>query len=242
MRYDDPNLRRLLAGEYALGALHGAARRRFEKLLAGDAALRDEVDRWDGRLAPLATALDAEAPPPAVWRGIERQLAAAAPRRVPGFIERLRSIGLGWAVAAVLATVMLQQMLPGTTPAPHTEAGAFQLPPSYVGVLATRDGRAGLLVSSLRHGRIADLKFLVDPTPPAGRHYVLWALPADGGAPIALGAIPPGNRVSLTLPDTSEALLAKVSQLAVSLEADGTMPSAPDGEFEFIGFCGKFWK
>ncbi|MCB1954965.1 MAG: anti-sigma factor [Rhodocyclaceae bacterium] len=241
MRYDDPTLRKLLAGEYAIGTLQGGARRRFEQLLARDPALRDEVERWQHQLAPLATVMEPQTPPPAVWKGIERQIGGPTARRAPSLMDRLRSFGLGWAAAAMLAGVMVGQLLPATAPDPHTEAGAAQLPPSYVGVLATADGRAGLLVSSLRHGRVADLKFLVDPATPAGQVHFLWALPADGSAPIPLGPIPPGAKVSLTLPDTSEALLSKVSRLAVSVEADGAMPAGPSGEYAFIGFCGKFW-
>ena len=40
MRYDDPTLRRQLAGAYALGTLRGTARRRWERLMQQDRELR----------------------------------------------------------------------------------------------------------------------------------------------------------------------------------------------------------
>ena len=50
MNYADPELRDRLAAEYALGALSGLSRRRFERLLSSDRDLRDLVEDWDLRL------------------------------------------------------------------------------------------------------------------------------------------------------------------------------------------------
>ncbi len=55
MKYSDPALRQILAAEYALGSLHGAARVRFERLLRDDAELRRLVQEWQDDLAPLAS-------------------------------------------------------------------------------------------------------------------------------------------------------------------------------------------
>lgn len=242
MRYRDPDLRKLLAGEYVLGSLHGAARRRFERLMAADADLRAQVDRFASRLAPLATALPDEAPQPAVWQRVESRLGfASAAERRPGLFARLRALGMGWAVAGVVAGLMVGQMLPREAAQQQAAQGDAQLPPSYVGVLADQEGRAGMLVSSLRHGRVVDVKFLRPDSAPAGQTFFLWALPADGGAAIPLGAIPPGQKVHLTMRDTSEALLSKVSRLGVTTEPVGSAPAAPTGPYLYLGFCGKFW-
>lgn len=241
LRYRNPELRKLLAGEYVLGSLHGAARRRFERLLAADPALRAQVDQLAARMAPLATALAPEAPPAAVWQRVERHLgfAKAAAER-PGLFARLRALGMGWAVVGVVAGLMVGQMLPRES-AQQAAQGDAQLPPSYVGVLSDREGRAGMLVSSLRHGRVVDVKLLRPDTAPAGQTFFLWALPADGGAPIPLGAIPPGQKVHLTMRDTSEALLSKASRLGVTAESAGSAPASPTEPYLYLGFCGKFW-
>jgi anti-sigma-K factor RskA len=54
MNYFEPELRDRLAAEYALGTLRGLARRRFERLLSGNAALRDLVKDWELRVNLLA--------------------------------------------------------------------------------------------------------------------------------------------------------------------------------------------
>ena len=53
MNYQNARLRRLLAAEYVLGTLRGPARRRFERLARGDAALRAEQYFWEARLGQL---------------------------------------------------------------------------------------------------------------------------------------------------------------------------------------------
>lgn len=241
LRYRNPELRKLLAGEYVLGSLHGAARRRFERLMAADPALRAEVDRLAARFAPLSVALPAEAPPAAVWQRVERSLGfARSESRRQGLLARLRMLGVGWAVAGIVAGVMVGQMLPREA-GRQAAQGDAQLPPSYVGVLADREGRAGMLVSSLRHGRVVDVKLLRPDAAPAGQTFYLWALPADGGAAIPLGAIPPGQKVQLTMRDTSEALLSRASRLGVTAEPAGSAPATPAEPYLYLGFCGKFW-
>ncbi len=52
MRYQDPALLGLLAGEYALGTLQGRARLRLEGLMESDPAAAEQVRLWQSRLAP----------------------------------------------------------------------------------------------------------------------------------------------------------------------------------------------
>ena len=82
MNYADPELRDRLAAEYALGTLRGPARRRFERLLSGDARLRDLAEDWELRVNLLAESAPAVAPPARVWEGIAERIGpASAPVR-----------------------------------------------------------------------------------------------------------------------------------------------------------------
>src|SRR5215472_6795136 len=74
MRYDSPELREQLAAEYVLGTLPHLVRRRFERLLADDVALRRTVGDWHARLDPLDAVTAEQEPPARVWHAIERRL------------------------------------------------------------------------------------------------------------------------------------------------------------------------
>ena len=76
MKYDNPDLQDILAAEYALGTLTGAARRRFERLMAADPALGRMVETWEQRLNALGGGLLPVAPPPELKLAIERRIAA----------------------------------------------------------------------------------------------------------------------------------------------------------------------
>ena len=84
MRYP-PELVERLAGEYVLGTLQGAARRRMRALLRDRADVRYAVWEWERALHGLAEALDPVEPPESVWRVIEQRVgrtpAEAEPRR-----------------------------------------------------------------------------------------------------------------------------------------------------------------
>ncbi len=74
-----------LAAEYALGALHGQARRRFERYLRRDADLRARVECWLSDLLPLAAAAGTLEPSARAWEGIAGRIGinGAARRAVP---------------------------------------------------------------------------------------------------------------------------------------------------------------
>ena len=70
MNYQQPALRRALAADYAIGLMSSAARRRFEKLLLDDHALRAEVAQWQETLVTLTEPLTEQSPPEHVWKNI----------------------------------------------------------------------------------------------------------------------------------------------------------------------------
>jgi anti-sigma-K factor RskA len=241
MNYQQPELRDRLAAEYVLGTLHGHARARFQVLLPGDAALRSRVRFWEQALTPMAAPLRAAAPSPRLWQAIE---ARVAPREVreTWWVRWLDTRTLG----SLAAGVMLGLTLTLTAPTWWPPRGAqdeseSQLPQSYVGVLATTDGRTGLIVSSLRHGKVMDVKQVQPVLVPEGRTLYLWAIEANGTTR-PIGPVPQGRFVQVPLAQTSETLFATATELALSIEAEVSTPSTPSGPFVYRGLCGKLWR
>jgi anti-sigma-K factor RskA len=256
MNYRRPLLRDRLAAEYVLGTLHGSARARFEQLLRDDVELGGRVAFWERHLMPMASVLSTAAPSIRVWEAIAMRIVthAAMRERVPvqqqdsalqRFLSWLDLRTMGTVAAGLLLGVALSTMGPSLL----RESGIItvvaknenQLPESYVGVLATVDGRTGLIVSSLRQGKVMDVKRVL-PVPVAeGSTLFLWVIEGkDKTRPI--GVIPPGAFVNVALPQTSEKLFATATELAVSIEPINTAPLQPSGAFVYRGLCGKLWR
>jgi anti-sigma-K factor RskA len=233
-----------LAREYALGTLHGGARRRFERLLAQSPAARMVVARWQGGFAELAAAVPPLQPRPAVWQSLQQRLGhgpapAPAPKR-PGWNW------LGWAAplaSAALAVVLSVGLIKAFPDWAGLEPVREGLPPSYVGLLSDAQGKPGLLLSSRRHGRVLTAKLLQPLPPPAGQVAVLWAFPATAGdgAPFRVGTLPAQGSAALPLPQPAEKLFFKVNRLGVSFEPAGALPAQPGSALVWQGPCVKLW-
>ena len=246
MNYLLPERLDRLAREYALGTLVGRARRRFERVLQQSAAAQLAVGVWQDRLTQLAHSIPSIQPREAVWAGLEERLFAApreAPRQRPGVLAWLGGLlwphGLGGALAGVLLCALALRLQPGWI---GMEPRADALPQSYVGLLTDPGGKATLLASSRRHGRVLTVKLLQPLAVPAGRVAQLWALPKDGSPAFPVGVVPGSGSATIALADTSEKLFFKVERLAVSLEPAPALPgNAPAAAFVLSGHCVKLW-
>ena len=223
---NNPALREKLAAEYVLGTLRGGARRRFERWLAGDSALRTSVADWQDRILPMAEWSQAAVPPARVWNGIERRLGFAGKTpwwqfwRVDG--ARLwggLAVGTG-AVAAVLAVVL----------ATRVQEPVLQ----QVATLVDEKAQTALVVAAdARHARI-EVRVADNIKVPDDRTLELWAITTAGKAR-SLGILPDNRRASLRL--DSRAVGADVMLLAISLEPKGGSPNkeAPSGPVLYKG-------
>lgn len=240
MNYDHPALLEKLAAEYVLGTMGAGARRRFTRHLQNSFAAQRAVAQWHQHLTPLHQAIAPIEPQAGVWQAIARRTRPVVPHIA--WAERLRQLfagsmkpALGLCLGALLAVGLVQQSPQsiGLEPVSNTLAA------SYVGVLADANGDAALAVSSLRHGTIVSLKMFKPLAVPPQHVAVLWALPA-GAPPQRLGVVGATGKSQIILTAPAEAVFAKVSKLAVSIEADA-QAVAPSGAFVIKGNCVKIW-
>jgi len=242
MNYLRAELLDRLASEYVLGTLRGAARRRFERVLAESASAKAAVRDWQERLAPLAQAVTAVAPPDRVWRGIAERTAPRRATRTSGWhhwIRPLAGFGLG---ALLVAGVLL--IAPDRV---NTLTGLEQiepiLPQRYLALLSDATGDASVVASSTRNGTRMYVKFLKPVDLPRGKTLQLWALPA-GAAPFPLGrfaSVAPPGKAEFDLVASSEELLSKVPRLMLTLEDEAApVPRAPSAAL-LTGPCIELW-
>lgn len=219
MNYRSPELRRALAGDYVIGLMAPAARRRFERLLADDPALREEVARWQRTLAGLGESLPQVPVPNHVWRAIVARIEPPQLR-----VPTPRPARRRWQLAALAASLALALGL-GLALMPES--------PRYGATLAATDAAPALQVRAYRdHLRLEPLQL-------AGmandRSLELWAIAADG-VPVSLGLVPTLGHSDVPLNARQRALLGGSVTLAVSLEPKGGSPSGkPTGAILYTG-------
>lgn len=228
-----------LAREYALGTLHGGARRRFERLLREAPLTMRVVGHWQERLGVLAGGVPAVQPRERVWSALEQRLFATPPRgsRWQWLRALVAPRVLGGALAGLLLATVVLRLQPQWL---DLESRSEALPQSYVGLLVGDSGQPTLLASSRRHGRTITVKLLQPLELGTGQVARLWALPRDG-APFLVGEVPARGSALLALPDTAEKLFFTVARLGLTVESAGGDARAPAGPYVASGHCVKLW-
>lgn len=213
MKYEGEQLRTLLSGEYVLGLLTGAARRRFERLMMDSAPLRAAVLAWEQRLAVLALKLEPVAPPDYLqWRIMGRVRRESQPRGVAQGLTLWRV----WALAATLmlaVVVVTQHYLPSA-----------EIKPATMALISDQAGKPMWLISVHPEDKRIDMKALADMAPPAGKSYELWLVP-QSGAPHPMGLMNPTGVASEQVNEQVLTDLSNAKALAISLEPAGGSPT-----------------
>ncbi|AKI02437.1 hypothetical protein IMCC20628_03755 [Hoeflea sp. IMCC20628] len=205
-----------LAGEYVLGVLPLAERRKVEERMARDSDFATLVTSWQADLSHLDDAYQPEPAPQGVKARIDARLFADTAKPGSGLWGSLVFWrGLAFAAVAVAAAVGIfgtdlpGGTVPATGPALVAELGA---PGSAIGLIAALDPSDGA--------------FTITPaafSPDDGKSLELWLVPGEGAA-VSLGLVPAdGGRLVL-----DQGLVQQISDgalLAVSLEPLGGSPT-----------------
>jgi len=238
MRYDDPRLRESLAAEYALGALHGAARARFETLLRHDPGLRRQVEAWQERLGPLAAQTPPVEPPARVWNRVQRRIRAEAGERASRTWWRRARVwqaatAASLAVAVVLAAAWVWRPVPRTV---EDEAGLH-----YVGVLTDSGHRPVMTI--MGYGPPWRLEVDARDRPPASAAQTgelrLWVRGAGAAPPRFLARLDAAGE-DIRLSPARWELMSDARELIVSRDpVDSPTTGGPRGPVLFSGPCAR---
>ena len=224
MNYGNQNLRELLAGEYVLGLLRGAARRRFERLLTEDARLRAEITAWEEKFAAWNRGLQPLSPPASVWRRLQSRIEAEAR---PAKIPRLKSWWSGAVAVAAVLMLVIGIFLGRSVLAPPPT-------PTYLAVMSTAQGQPRWLITVHPQARRVDMQALADNTPPPGKSYELWMLPGNG-KPIAMGLMNSSGSAGEAVSGEVVAAIVSAKGLAISVEPEGGSPTGqPTGPVVYV--------
>jgi anti-sigma-K factor RskA len=196
-----------------------AVRRRFERLLSDDLALRQEVAQWQETLARLTQDLPEEPVPDHVWRAI---VARIEPPRLK--VPSSRRGRHRWQMAALAAALVLAISV-GLLLTPE--------PAQYSAILTGAGEHPALQVQAYKHH--LQLEPLQLAAMADDRSLELWVIPADG-VPVSLGIVPTLGKGEVQLDERQQGLLGTSVILAVTLEPKGGSPSGkPTGAVLYKG-------
>lgn len=233
MKYRNAKLRQMLAAEYVLGTLRGAARRRFERLLKKDAALAKELRWWERRFGALQYGVKPVVPREIVWAEIDRRIHAGKLVELPPARSIVDDRGplnfwRGWAVAASAATVMLGYSLwlqlrdgPQVIEKVRTVQVQVPQPMPWMATLQPNAPAHWVVIYIPEKRQLKVSAAGAYPMDAAKQSLQLWVLD-DAGQPHPMGLVPEAG-LTLEIPMPGE--LPQKPVMAVSVEPKGGSPT-----------------
>lgn len=221
----------LVAAEYVLGVLAAEERAAAARRIETEPDFAHLVEHWEARLAPMADAFEAVAPPANAKSVIDARLFGAAPaaQEKAGLWSSL-AFWRGIAVAALLAfgtyVALTYTSLPfGSQPLEEQR---------FVASLAHDDTDVRYLAVYDSSKRDVALSH-VSGARPDGRDFELWAIEGDK-PPVSLGVIPVGSSVHVALSEALGAAIDAGAVFAITTEPLGGSPSGePTGPVVALG-------
>lgn len=236
----DPDDLQVLAGEYVLGTLPAAERLAVSQRLATEPALQQAVNDWEERLLPLTHLAEPVPLTPHLVSRIEASLqgmrqqarapaqpAASTPRRTSsGWWNHLglwRALaGSGFAMAAVLAAVLVTRVAPVAAP-----------PKFMVVLVAPQDKAPGWVVQASSPQQISLIPLGVAEVP-ADKALEFWTKADGWNGPVSLGLVQPGKPLQVQLDKLPPLQPNQLFELTLE-PPTGSPIGKPTGPIQFIG-------
>ena len=233
----------VLAGEYVLGTLPAADRKIVQQRLPSDRALQQAVAEWEARLLPLTQLAEPITPPAALWARIDQSLQSASLQHAaPPAAEPLRAkaerkpsvlwwdhlglwralAGSGFAMAAVLAAVLVTRTAPVAAP-----------PQFMVVLVAPQDKAPGWVVQTSSPRQISLIPLGVAEVP-ADKALEFWTKADGWSGPVSLGLVQPGQPMQIPLDKLPPLQPNQLFELTLE-PPTGSPIGKPTGPIQFIG-------
>ena len=226
-RYQNPEVFEQLAIEYAVGSLHGRARKRFEVLMDTHFYLQAVVEAYENKFANLVELLPEETPSERVWKGVDAHIKAsikekAAQEQKTAWWKSLffkQSFGIAFMALVIAGALFLNPMTGGPVAT------------AYSAVMETDNSETVAVTKVLQ----SDMKLSIDIMKPMkideNMELTLWCHPKNGGMPMKMGTISSSGKTDIKISKKEWQNMKNVGMLAVSLEHKGdTNTREPTGK------------
>ena len=230
LRYQNPELQDLLASNYVMGTLRGAARKRMEKLMQENHQLFLRVKQWETKMQPLHINTPVVAPKKSTWDSIATAIGGAADPMLASLKKKLNFYkyfsGFAMSCALVLAVMVLvpSEQQPATI--------------NYVAVMKDDAARPTMVVTLTKTGRVLALDMLEKPTVETHQNLQLWAVSKVDGSIGSLGEISVEKHIEKSLTKPQWGLISNAEYLLVSVETERGV-NLPSDRVVAKGLCVK---
>ena len=200
-----------LCGEYLVGTLRGAARRRFERALREEPLVTGRLEYWQSVVAPRYTKMMEAQPTAAVWNRLERELGLAR-FRAPW--HKRAAFWRGWAVAATAALLVVLGV----------DYVRQEAPPAQIAQLSGKG--PGMPVITAHLSRDSSTMVLHSSRPliaGPSQSYELWLLTPD--SKVLSVAVVGTLDIRFEVPEALRDRLRQGGRLAISVEPPGGSPT-----------------
>nr|WP_283949696.1 anti-sigma factor [Limobrevibacterium gyesilva] len=199
--------------------------------MQADPVWRKAVEAWQARLAPLATLVRPEAPPPDTWDRIEARI---APQRAPRAkrAARMAWVWRFWALGATAVAAGIAAFAFAPRPEPERIMTVLVTDRNAPALMAEVDRSGALRLSALPATTGRQLQA------PSGRSLQLWGLPVGATARVSMGVLPhePGK---VTMMPGGAVRPSPGMLIEISVEPEGGSPTGqPTGPMVFFGRLG----
>jgi len=229
-RYQNPEIFEQLAMEYAVGGLHGRAKKRFEALMETHFYLKATVRAYEHKFAHLVELLPDEKPSDHVWKNISAHINTKVE------VERVKEQTSWWhnffnaktygmfASVLIVSAVLIFNPMTGS-------------PIAYTAILKSNTTDTAMGITRISQ---ADMEITIDmmkyPDVPDNMKLALWCHPKGGGKPVMMGTIEKSGETVISIDKAEWQNFKNVGLLAVSMEPkDRQNSDKPSGKILLEG-------